>query len=268
MWLTILGLLLAPSLHAATPPEESLGPEPVLRPEIPAAGTAFIDPDESLLKRLMQRQRSIDARIGQLIRQYDDVDTVVTIRRRPELDEARRQRDEAWINIRAALVEEHRGIIAREADPLERAPSETGDAFVRELEAQHHLTLAMTYKDLYESDGGNESEHLRRGLALLEGIAEERLPLALQPQRRFHIIWFLVEQARMLPAGAERIALEARIRRLVTDFAVDFPDNELTGNAQWLLRMLDLGNEVDASRRRIQEEGGPALAPDGVEGEP
>lgn len=262
--LIVCACLIVLPVTAATPPREGLGPQPVAEPVLPQPSGRKADRNEQLITWLLGRQRTIDSRIAELLIANDGLIPDIPIRQRPELDEARRLRDEAWTNLQAQLAAREQGLVARKPEDIEQGPSQVSDAELKKLYAQHRLTVAMAYKDKFVDEGRSSLENLDAGLHLLTTIEDRHLPRSMQPQRRYHIIWFEVERARLLEPGEERDATNSRVGRLVDEFAGAFPGNDLVTSARWLLRMADLEAQVDSSQKRVEEELGPAGDSDAV----
>ena len=255
--LFLLAVVSTEGLMAATPSLPPLDPRPVVRPALPGADSMRVDPNEALMKKIHSRMRWIDGRIEALIRQNDGLTPAMPIPARPELQEVRNERDEAWTNLQAVLAEPGQIIAGRVPDVTDLAPKQNADEVLQDLAAQNRFTMAMCSKEAFERDGRRNVEYLKKGLVYIEGINEAHLPSGYRTQLRYYQIWFVAEKIRLLPAGAEYEAHKALLQRLAKQFQNEHGQSDLMENVTWLLDMLQLDNNVEATRERLKEETGP-----------
>jgi hypothetical protein len=208
-----------------------LAPVPRLVPLTPVVGLPERDDaDEKLLRRIAEQAREREQRIAELLDAHGGARPPLADTSAPELVRPRKDRDQAWAALQAALQKAPERARAQ-GDPLDAGTAVNQARQEPLISAANQLRIAECYRDLAAAPMPDGKE-LDTGLDVLAKLDPGLLAESERPRYHYLRTWFLAEQARHA-SGPERARLLLEAQAAARELQAR-PDSELAAAAQAL----------------------------------
>lgn len=235
------------------PIHQPLPPQAQVEPLVPVESVdGEGDERAQLIRRVESRVRDLERRISSILREHGDELPAVSVGDLPELEDNRRQRNQAWQDLRNHLDRSYGGPRELDPDPLDQPPSVTvvpeEDPEVVEIRLHNRMRIAQCAFELHVVDQGT-GDSLRKTEEIVDALDPMQLMPSLRPEWFFLRVAVVVERARLAKAAQERDAYLAEAEQRLSVFAAEYPGHMRVANATLLIEQVRLNDRVREVRR-------------------